>query len=803
MSLAFPSDLWGACAAACATRGGFVLQGAPEHDLNRYFAVRHLGATWCFQSLSRIGESKSVEILTTDSQESDNSYDFCLRAHHTALGRCQERKELLDPRSFTFGGRWVEAELPDSVTVTTLGWTLLLVFAALLESDEGDLGLVHEWDEKNEVVRFPNALGRFRDSGLDYHGAVLYVHAGEAMDIWPPLFLRHYSKTKEWCVEMGWCYSEGCFESAGPVGPCKSVQDGCRQGVEVMCLREDRWQIKDWIQTYPDLAHGVEKYHTGDFPAALSVLPGVHQTQAGLARLYLLLGDFRGWDTPRMRAIELPATETPTKGQRDTRLRNRHVVVVRVPKASSSSLASLFVRIGRTLGHLVPTGAGEKALRRRLSKRRVMLASRHVLPRVAWDVWRATLPEFLAVASVRHPFKRCLSSFYYESYTEASPPSTDDKLAWLQSSCDSNRFTEFTTCCSNFQYEFLSLWSNQTISDLISRYHFLFVTERMEDSLLAFRAQWNLTFNTMLHVRVKSSSKRQVCNFLDKWDGYAPKRAEQRQEPPEVMEFGQSAAFEKSNWADFAIWRAANARLDTALAAMDPLVLARDRESLRAVLSMAKMCEDVSTLRCTDCLHEDTAALGEGLAEDGCQWQFLGSTELTAFFALAARPNEEGRRPGWIAAAPLPDSHLDAFARLSVAELRANEPEPAEEFDVLGLSQDCDDEEIKPAFRRLARQLHPDVETGSEARFKRLVWASRELASAAGRKKWRARGSGEAMSLEEYELENEDFAFDLNDWPFEELDDLLRVSEEAVDTETMTDVRSSWCDDGFAIEDLR
>ena len=25
----------------------------------------------------------------------------------------------------------------------------------------------------------------------------------------------------------------------------------------------------------------------------------------------------------------------------------------------------------------------------------------------------------------------------------------------------------------------------------------------------------------------------------------------------------------------------------------------------------------------------------------------------------------------------------------------------------------------------------------------------------------------------------EDFAFDLNDWPFEELDDLLRISEEA------------------------
>ncbi|CAE7284496.1 unnamed protein product, partial [Symbiodinium pilosum] len=102
----------------------------------------------------------------------------------------------------------------------------------------------------------------------------------------------------------------------------------------------------------------------------------------------------------------------------------------------------------------------------------------------------------------------------------------------------------------------------------------------------------------------------------------------------------------------------------------------------------------------------------------------------------------------------------------------------------------------------LARQLHPDVpETGSEARFKRLVWASRELASAAGRQKWRARGSGEVvMSLEEYELDSEDFAFDMNDWPFEELDDLIRISEEAVNTESMSDVRSIWGDDGFSVE---
>ena len=32
MSLAFPIDLWGACAAACATRGGFVSSGLKRAD---------------------------------------------------------------------------------------------------------------------------------------------------------------------------------------------------------------------------------------------------------------------------------------------------------------------------------------------------------------------------------------------------------------------------------------------------------------------------------------------------------------------------------------------------------------------------------------------------------------------------------------------------------------------------------------------------------------------------------------------------------------------------------------------------
>ena len=43
-------------------------------------------------------------------------------------------------------------------------------------------------------------------------------------------------------------------------------------------------------------------------------------------------------------------------------------------------------------------------------------------------------------------------------------------------------------------------------------------------------------------------------------------------------------------------------------------------------------------------------------------------------------------------------------------------------YETLGVSRDADKEEIKQAYRRLARKYHPDVnkEAGSEERFKEI-----------------------------------------------------------------------------------
>ena len=46
-------------------------------------------------------------------------------------------------------------------------------------------------------------------------------------------------------------------------------------------------------------------------------------------------------------------------------------------------------------------------------------------------------------------------------------------------------------------------------------------------------------------------------------------------------------------------------------------------------------------------------------------------------------------------------------------------------YEVLGVRRDADEAEIKKAFRRLARELHPDVseESDAEERFKEAVEA--------------------------------------------------------------------------------
>src|SRR6186997_3111795 len=65
-------------------------------------------------------------------------------------------------------------------------------------------------------------------------------------------------------------------------------------------------------------------------------------------------------------------------------------------------------------------------------------------------------------------------------------------------------------------------------------------------------------------------------------------------------------------------------------------------------------------------------------------------------------------------------------------------------YAVLGVAHDATDEEIRAAYRRLARELHPDVngDPGAERRFKEVTAAYETLSDPGRRQQYDAFGQG-------------------------------------------------------------
>src|SRR5487761_2379264 len=57
-------------------------------------------------------------------------------------------------------------------------------------------------------------------------------------------------------------------------------------------------------------------------------------------------------------------------------------------------------------------------------------------------------------------------------------------------------------------------------------------------------------------------------------------------------------------------------------------------------------------------------------------------------------------------------------------------------YKVLGVSADADDKQITRAYRKLAKQIHPDANPGSEERFKEICAAYDVLGDADKRKEY-------------------------------------------------------------------
>lgn len=74
-------------------------------------------------------------------------------------------------------------------------------------------------------------------------------------------------------------------------------------------------------------------------------------------------------------------------------------------------------------------------------------------------------------------------------------------------------------------------------------------------------------------------------------------------------------------------------------------------------------------------------------------------------------------------------------------------------YDILGITKDATEEEIKQAFRRRAQQTHPDKEGGSEETFKQVKEAYEVLSNPARRSNYDSTGSTKEGPTVEQEAE--------------------------------------------------
>ncbi|CAK8992514.1 unnamed protein product [Durusdinium trenchii] len=349
-------------------RGGdLVLSGFPAPQLNRRYWSYVAGPLLCLQSPP--ATTLGAVLMAFEMRSLEGPYQYCVQQieNSSCLQVCSvgyakiNWQRLLYTR--TFGSSLVPTRFPQHLHASNLGLDDLHDLRRPTEPCNAvpaprPSSVAVAAVQLGAVAVVSKVLGVYQDTGMDFNGAVLYRHATMS---WPPLFLRYYPRSQEWCVEMGWCYVHGCFQANPEAAGCGSPWMGCRQGIEVMCLKDTTWAIRDWISSRePELQHAQRRIEENCCPDALLTLPGAHQEKAGLLRLPLVMGNYTGLKSESIWARERSDLRARTRAKQP-RLRRRHVIVVRVPKASSSTLASVFVRLGRSLGHLIPVGAHESS----------------------------------------------------------------------------------------------------------------------------------------------------------------------------------------------------------------------------------------------------------------------------------------------------------------------------------------------------------------------------------------------------------------------------------------------------------
>ena len=216
----------------------------------------------------------------------------------------------------------------------------------------------------------------------------------------------------------------------------------------------------------------------------------------------------------------------------------------------------------------------------------------HAKPMLRAASWQALGPVFF-VTSVRRPLERCLSNFYYNHmYEDAHAAHAEAKLTWLNTSCTVEKFAndvnfEGEPCCEDYVYRFLSFYWDEPVDEVLAHYAFIFVVERMEDSLLAFAQKFEVPLSDLIHIQLRESGTRHTCHFLGSDGKKSHAHPKLEEEEPDVIAYAKTD-FPSRNRRDAQIWEEASARIDALLRRVDPSTLATRRLMLRKRLDVAE-----------------------------------------------------------------------------------------------------------------------------------------------------------------------------------------------------------------------
>ncbi len=152
------------------------------------------------------------------------------------------------------------------------------------------------------------------------------------------------------------------------------------------------------------------------------------------------------------------------------------------------------------------------------------------------------------------------------------------------------------------------------------------------------------------------------------------------------------------------------------------------------------LVDDPGVLDRARSLLADGASLGEveGAVRDSKKWFELFKNEKRVLLSIAAKLKRSGftkldsvfEQMSGACHLKVTESKVGGQRTLSSAQNRGN----ANAYEVLGVSQNASQDEIKSAYRRLSRQWHPDLVDGSDAPMKELNVAYGKIRDSAIRK---------------------------------------------------------------------